>query len=104
MSSGYALHLEAFADLDDIRHYVAQQNPEAADRVMSDIFDAIRGLVPFPHKGHRRPDLTSRPLGFISVREYLVAYAPDERHLWVIAVMHGRQSPRLMAAILRGRE
>ena len=54
MSGGYALHPEAFADLDDIRDYIAQENPDAADRVMSEIFDAIRALVPFPNQGHRR--------------------------------------------------
>ena len=26
MSSGYALHLEAYADLDDIRYYIARTN------------------------------------------------------------------------------
>ncbi len=104
MSSGYALHPEAYADLDDIRYYIAQENPEAADRVIAEIFDAIRELVPFPHTGHRRPNLTSRPLRFIVLREYLIAYAPDERPLWVVAVMHGRRNPRVMAAILRGRE
>lgn len=104
MSSGYALHLEAYADLDDIRHYIAQESPDAADRVMSVIFDTLRGLVPFPHQGHRRPDLTSRPLRFILVREYLIADAPDENPLWVVAVMHARRNPRIMAAILRGRE
>jgi plasmid stabilization system protein ParE len=61
MSSGYALHPEAFADLDDIRDYIAQKNLDAADRVMAEILDTIRGLVPFPHRGHRRPDLSSRP-------------------------------------------
>jgi plasmid stabilization system protein ParE len=60
--------------------------------------------VPFPHQGYRRPDLTSRLLRFTLVREYLIAYAPDEKPLWVVAVMHGRRSPRIMAAILRGRE
>jgi len=40
MSSGYALHLEAYADLDDIRYYIARENPDAADRVMSEIFDS----------------------------------------------------------------
>jgi toxin ParE1/3/4 len=104
MSSGYALHPEAFADLDDIRDTIAQENPDAADRVMSEIFDTLRGLVPFPHQGHRRPDLSSRPLRFTLVREYLIAYAPEEKPLWVVAVMHGRRNPRIMAAILRGRE
>jgi toxin ParE1/3/4 len=102
--SGYALHPEAYADLDDIRGYIAQENPDAADQVITEIFDAIRGLVPFPGQGHRRPELTSRPLRFSLVRDYLIAYAPDEKPLWVVAVMHGRRSPRIMAAILRGRE
>jgi len=104
MSSGYALHPEAFVDLDEIRDFIAQENPDAADRVMSEIFDVIRGLVSFPHRGHRRPDLSSRPLRFTLVREYLIVYATEERPLWVVAVMHGRRSPRVMAAILRGRE
>jgi plasmid stabilization system protein ParE len=65
---------------------------------------AIKALVPFPHQGHRRPDLTERPLRFTTAGNYLIAYAPDRRPLWVVAVMHGRRSPRVMAAILRGRE
>jgi antitoxin ParD1/3/4/toxin ParE1/3/4 len=104
MSGGYALHPEAFSDLDDIRGYIAQQNPDAADRVITEIFDAIRRLVPFPHQGHRRPDLTSRPLRFTLMRQYLIAYAPNEKPLWVVAVTHARRNPRIMAAILRGRE
>jgi plasmid stabilization system protein ParE len=104
MSSGYALHPEAFADLDDIRSYIAQRSPDAADRIIAEIFNNLRGLVPFPHQGHRRPDLTSWPLRFILVREYLIAYAPEENPLWVVAVIHARRNPRIMAAILRGRE
>ena len=74
--SGYALHPEAYGDLDDIRGYIAQYNPDAADRVMTEIFDAIRALVPFPHRGHRRLDLTSRLLRFILLREYLIPMHP----------------------------
>jgi len=104
VSSGYALHPGAFADLDEIRGYIARDSPDAADRVMAEIFDAIRGLVPFPQRGHRRPDLSSRSLRFTLVREYLIAYAPDDKPLSVVAVMHGRRSPRVMAAILKSRD
>ncbi|MCC6366037.1 MAG: hypothetical protein IT165_21175 [Bryobacterales bacterium] len=76
-SQGYELHPEACGDVDEIRGYIA------ADK---------------------RADLTDRPLRFIRVRDYVIAYAPDEKPLWVIAVMHGHRSPRVMAAILRGRE
>ena len=50
------------------------------------------------------PTSPDGPLRFIVVREYLIAYAPEEKPLWVVAVMYGRRSPRVMAAILRGRE
>jgi toxin ParE1/3/4 len=100
----YALHPEALADIDDLQAYIAEDNPDAADRVRDEIRDAILALVPFPHQGFRRPDLTSKPLRFKRVRSYLIAYAPKEVPLWVVAVIHGSRSPRVMAAILRSRE
>ena len=102
--SGYDFHPEARTDLDEIHEYICQDNADAADRVISDILAAVRDLVSFPYKGHCRPDLTSHALRFWRVRDYLIAYAPDETPLLVIAVIHGSRSPRVMAAILRGRE
>lgn len=102
--SGYALHAEAFGDLDEIREHIADRSPEAADRLITEIFDAIRDLAPFPQQGYRRANLTSRPLRFKLVREYVIVYAPERQPLWDVAVFHGRRSPRVMAAILRGRE
>jgi plasmid stabilization system protein ParE len=101
---GFELHPLAARDITEIWEYISEDNAAAARRVREDILQAIRALVPFPHQGHRRPDLTSRPLRFKRVRDYLIAYAPDEKPLWVVAVMHGRRSPRVMAAILRGRD
>ncbi len=43
----YALHPEAFADLDEIREYIAEDNPAAADRAITEIFDAIRAWCLF---------------------------------------------------------
>ena len=102
--SGYVLHPKAYTDLDEIWEYIAADDPEAADRVVEETYDAVRRLVPFPHLGHKRPDLTSHPLRFHAVRDYLIAYAPNEKPLVVIAVLHGRRSPRTIAALLRERE
>jgi hypothetical protein len=57
--SGHALHPEAYEDIDEIREYIADDVPDAADRIATEIFDAIRVLAQFPHQGYRRPDLTS---------------------------------------------
>jgi len=102
--SDFLFHPEAEGDLDEIWEYIAAHNIEAADRVADEIEDRVRALAAFPREGFRRPDLTSRPLRFVLVRDYLIAYAPDAKPLWVVAVMHGSRSPRVMAAILRGRE
>jgi plasmid stabilization system protein ParE len=101
--SEFVLHPAACKDLEEIWEYIALDNLDAADRVREEIYDAIQSLVPFPHAGHTRPDLTTRPLRFQTVRDYVIAYAPDEKPLAVIAVLHGRRSPRVMAAILRTR-
>jgi plasmid stabilization system protein ParE len=74
--TGYALHPEARFDLDEIWEYIRTDNLDAANRVVSEILAAIRALVPFPHQGYRRTDLTSRPVCFTRVRDYLIAYAP----------------------------
>ena len=102
---GYAFHPDAFADLDEIWEYIAQDNADAADRVLAEIHSTLTLLAGSPHIGHRRPDLATRPLRFhVVCEEYLVAYASDEKPLWVVAVLHGSRNPRLMSAILRGRD
>jgi toxin ParE1/3/4 len=99
----FVLHPVAYTDLDEIWEYIAADNLDAADRVLEEIQMAIRSLVAFPHQGHSRPDLTARPLRFRSLRDYVIAYAPDDNPLAVIAVLHGRRNPRVISAILRGR-
>jgi plasmid stabilization system protein ParE len=55
--SGYGLHPEALTDLEEIRDYIASENPDAANRVLIEIFDAIRVLSQFPHTGTCGPTL-----------------------------------------------
>jgi plasmid stabilization system protein ParE len=101
---GYILHPEALIDLDEIWEFIAQDNIDAADRVREEIYDAIQSLLPFPRQGYLRPKLTSRNVRFKNVRNFVIAYAPDQKPLLILTVIHGRRSPRVMAAILRGRE
>ena len=57
--SGFVFHPGALTNLTEIWEYVAADNPGAADRVIDEIREAIRALVPFPQSGHNRQDLTS---------------------------------------------
>jgi antitoxin ParD1/3/4 len=101
--SEFVLHPEAHADLDEIWEYIAADSLDAADRTIEELYEAIHSLVPFPRIGHSRPDLTASPLLFQTVREYVIVYAPEEEPLAVIAIVHGRRNPRVIAAILRTR-
>jgi toxin ParE1/3/4 len=101
--TGYGFHPEALRDLDQIWEFIAVDNLDAADRVIDEIITRVEGLVSFSSQGHKRPDLTSLPLRFTVVRDYLIAYASGETPMWVVAVVHGRRSPRVIAAILRDR-
>jgi plasmid stabilization system protein ParE len=68
--NGFVFHPEAEADLADIWEYIATDNLTAADRVIEEIYNKIQALVAFPHQGHSRADLSSRPLRFQLVRYY----------------------------------
>jgi plasmid stabilization system protein ParE len=94
---GFVLHPEAAADIAGIWAFIAKDIPPAASRVREAILFTLRSLATFPRQGIRRPDLTSRELRF-------KAYAPDEDPLLVIAVIHGRRSPRTIATMLRDRD
>ena len=74
--TGYILHPDAFDDLDQIRAYIAEDNPDAANRVVTEIFRKIRGLVESPIKAIAAPT-SHLALLFGLVREYVIAYAPD---------------------------
>lgn len=99
-----AFHPEAEADPNELWERVAADNLVAADELIAEIEGALETVAVFPQQGHRRTDLTSLPIRFIVVGSYLIAYACEEKPIFVIAVFHGQRSQRVMAAILRGRE
>jgi toxin ParE1/3/4 len=101
--AGFVLHPDAAQDILDIWDYIASESAAAADRFREELQRSIESLAAFPHRGFRRTDLTSRPVRFIPLGQYLIAYAPEHNPVLVLAVLHGRRHPRVMAAILSGR-
>jgi len=55
----------------------------------------IRGKFPyladFPNAGHRRQDLTSAPVRFLSVYSYLIVYRPETKPLQIVAILHAHR-------------
>jgi toxin ParE1/3/4 len=79
---------QAEADLDDIWWHIAQDNPDAADRLLDAIDERCTLLAQFPLVGTSRdeliPGLRSVPVG-----NYLVFYLPLDDGIEVVRVLHG---------------
>ena len=85
---------EAIEDLDNIWHFIAQENPQAADRVEAEIIATCLRIAGYPRIGHKRLDITVLPVRFWTVLKYpnyVIVYRSDTLPLQVIAVLHGKR-------------
>jgi plasmid stabilization system protein ParE len=96
---------EASADLFEIWNFIAQDNPEAADRVETAIYDTCAFVAQTPLVGKIRKDLTSLPVRFWvvpSYPNYTVVYEPVELPVRIIRILHGKRNmKRIFAEPLR---
>jgi plasmid stabilization system protein ParE len=90
--SQFRLTTEAHADIREICDYIADDSPDAADRVLEDLYAAINLIAKSPRIGHSRPDLTKLPVLFWPVASYLVIYHRDLRPVHIVAVLHGKRN------------
>jgi toxin ParE1/3/4 len=78
---------EAKVDLDDIWFYIAQDNPNNADRFLGQIQETTLSLANYPQMGTIRnelkADLRSHPIG-----NYLIFYFPLENGIDIVRVLH----------------
>jgi len=97
VNRGYHLTPEAQSNVDDIGAFIAEDSVDAALRVLEALEHAFEQLAATPEIGHKREDLTTRPVKFWSVYSYLVVYDPASAPLTVLAVLHGaRDIERLL--------
>jgi len=73
--------------------YVAQDNPDAADRLLRTFDAKVNFLSDFPHAGRRRPELRPRLRSF-SVGKYIIFYRPIRGGMELIRVLHGARDVR----------
>ncbi len=79
---------EAENDLDEIWWYIAQDNPDSADKLLDEIDEACRKLARFTNMGRNRaelyPGLQSFPVGM-----YLIFYLPISGGIQIVRILHG---------------
>jgi plasmid stabilization system protein ParE len=97
VSRGYRLTAEAQSSVDEIGAFIAEDSVDTAVRVLEALEHAFEQLAATPEIGHKREDLTARPVKFWSVYSYLIVYDPASSPLTIITVLHGaRDVERLL--------
>ena len=97
MPDAYVLTPKAKRDLDLIWQYIAEDSFDAANHVEAMIYKALDLLSGMPEAGHRRRDLTDRPVRFWPAnpyRNYLVVYDAEVRPVRIIRVIHAALNAR----------
>ena len=84
----YILAPAARQDLRAIQAYIAQENIQAARRVLAEIRAACARLADNPHLGHVREELTDQPVCFWSVSSYYIIYRPETQPLEIVRIVH----------------
>lgn len=84
----YVLTPSAKRDVEDIWAYIANDNIQAADRVVDGIETALIKLSKRPASGHWREDLAEKRYRFFLVYSYLIVYRHDVKPIQVIRVLH----------------
>jgi len=96
--SSFRLAPEAARDIEEIWEYIARDSVRAARRVRLGLLAACRRLAQHPGLGHRREDLTDKPVLFWPVYSYFIIYNPATKPLEIVRILHGAQDlPRLLS-------
>jgi plasmid stabilization system protein ParE len=99
----FALHPDAEAELNHIVDFIGSDSLAAARRLLDEFEDTFARLARTPRIGHRRPELTSRPLRFWTLHRFVIAYDPEAKPLVIVMVIHGMRSPRTISHLLADR-
>jgi toxin ParE1/3/4 len=83
----------ALERVDEIAVYIAQDDPDAADRWTIEPFDAVERLVEFPESGRMVPELGVREVRELIFGAYRVFYRVGSA-VEVLSVRHGSQPLR----------
>jgi plasmid stabilization system protein ParE len=84
----FILTSRARQDVNEIWDYIANENIEAADRVLEALHNAMTKLATNPGIGHWREELTDKRHRFFLVYSYLIVYRNATKPLQVIRVLH----------------
>ena len=83
---------DAVQALASIRDYIAEQNPETANRFVDSLFTSVtEQLKSFPHSGRKIPELNRPKYREIIFKDYRIMYKILDDEVVILTVRNGRQ-------------
>jgi len=81
---------EAATWLQDIHDYIAQDDPQAAARVVQGIYDRVQVLADYPQIGHKYRSVAEGEIRILIYGHYRIPYLLRGSHtLEILGVFHG---------------
>jgi toxin ParE1/3/4 len=97
----FVLTPRAKQDINEIWDYIADDNIEAAERVLGALEAAMLKLAKSPTIGHWREELTDRRHRFFLVFSYLIVYRHETKPLQIIRVIHAARDVQSILGLTR---
>jgi plasmid stabilization system protein ParE len=80
---------EAKADLKAILLDIADDSPDTAERLRTEIYAGFQRLARSPGMGHYHEELLDRQYRFWNFYSYVVCYAWQRKPIQIIGIVHG---------------
>ncbi len=77
--------------LAEVAGYIAQDNPTAAEKWVSDIFKRVENLQRFPEIGRKVPELSRHDIREILLKNYRIIYRIENKQLSILTIRHCKQ-------------
>ncbi len=80
---------EAEQWLKEIYGYISEDNPTAAEKVVSGIYDKAQMLSDFPQLGHKYREEPEGDIRILLYGHYRIAYIINSNYIDILGVFHG---------------
>jgi plasmid stabilization system protein ParE len=87
----------AAEDLEEIRAFIAENNPDAAEQLNDELLDRAFSIGSFPYLGWKPPELRRQDVREIAHRNYRIVYrvVPEQEEIHILRFWHAaRGTPR----------
>ncbi len=81
----------ALERVNEIADYIVQENVEAAERTVIELFGAVERLEKFPESGRLVPEINRPNIREIVHRKYRILYRVEAKQIAILTVRHVRQ-------------